>query len=371
MSLENNDNITLRRRRQLSKSKSIDSLNYDYSLDKTSQRSFDISTVINKNDLEEMKVEILQLKEQLFTTQNNLGELINENNKLKETIFQQQLQIDTLKDFCNTPMKSQRLQQRSARKRCRHSVTDSSRMLNLDQEQQTCNIESDCKTSKLTTLDTSFEEINNDIDKKTQQDSQTTKIINTRNRKLCILNNCNHNGTLEILENINFGQHFQYCHYLLRNSGINKLLSNISNKLQDFNMNDYCILMMGDQDLKDTGESIKIIGMIRETFTKIKHSNVIICCPTYIQGAPIHNYKIEMFNHLLYMDIVNHKYAYFVDSNCDLSSETFSYMTGKINKLGLERIYKGIYHRLLIDIKTYPIDKCGCNSSSCLFRPIM
>lgn len=82
--MEINQNATLRRQRQLFRSKSIDSFSNDSSLDKTNSdintRSLDLSTGISKNELEEMKVEIQQLKEQFELTQNELDKVICDNN---------------------------------------------------------------------------------------------------------------------------------------------------------------------------------------------------------------------------------------------------------------------------------------------------
>lgn len=63
------------------------------------------------------------------------------------------------------------------------------------------------------------------------------------------------------------------------------------------------------------------------------------------------------------MDIQNYNYAYFFDTNCDLSLEMFSYKTGKINKLGMKCVFGSIFSRILVDIKNYPLDYNHDNSA--------
>lgn len=114
--------------------------------------------------------------------------------------------------------------------------------------------------------------------------------------------------------------------------------------------------MIGEEDFRNTEDSIQLVRLIRESLKKITHTNIIICSPSYVVGALIHNYRVEMFNKLLYMDIQNYNFAYFFDTNCDLSLEMFSYNTGKLNRLGLKCIFESIYRRILVDMKNYPLD---------------
>lgn len=437
------NNVTLRRRRkQLLRSKSTDSLSSDSSLNKTYTRSLDLSTGLNSNDFEEMKLELLHTKDQLEIIRNELDNVICENNQLKDTIARQQRHINTLKDLCKSPLHPRTGQLLSVKKRSRYSFSNYSRVLSLDYENKSTNdsllnshIENSKVLSELSTLDensksyknlspdnllqikgdstskqpsynpvicsetfiskpplkdtkmdnkqtqTEFESFANQLNHryigskhKTELDEEVIRKDHRRRRKLSILSNCNYTASLDIIENT-FGKHFEYCHYLLRNCSIKEIVSNILKKAQSFNIDDYIIIMIGEQDFRNMEDATVLVKIIRETLNHITHTNIILCCPTYILGAPIHNYKVEMFSRLLCLDIETHKYAYFIDSNSDLSYETFSRSTGKINKLGLKRIYEGIFRRLLVDIKNYPIDsdydnlaKMPENSLKPLFR---
>lgn len=177
-----------------------------------------------------------------------------------------------------------------------------------------------------------------------------------KKRKLCILSNWNQNGDIQdVLENT-YTQYFEYIRCLYPNSRLNNLLLNVHNKVQDFDLDDYCIIMIGEQDFKGTEDPITIVKLIRETLKPITHTNIIICCPTFVRGALILNYKIEMFNNLLWMDVEYYKYAYLFDTNYDLSLDQFSSSTGKINKYGIKSVYDTIFQCLLLDIQTYSID---------------
>lgn len=77
------------------------------------------------------------------------------------------------------------------------------------------------------------------------------------------------------------------------------LLTNLNNKLLNFTMNDYCIILLSDHDKKDSN-CIELINIIGNLIKHIYYTNLITCTPTYyVLGAPIHNYKIELFNSLL------------------------------------------------------------------------
>lgn len=121
--------------------------------------------------------------------------------------------------------------------------------------------------------------------------------------------------------------------------------------------------MIGEKDFKSAGNHIELIYLIKESLMLITHTNVIVCCPTYVRGALIHNYRVELFNNLLHFDIQNNNYAYFFDTNHDLTLDMFSYRTGKLNRMGTKRIFDSIFDRLIIDIRNYPMENSMCNSS--------
>lgn len=86
---------------------------------------------------------------------------------------------------------------------------------------------------------------------------------------------------------------------------------------------------------------------------QISHTNVIICTPTYkLQNyTNIYNWRIETFNNLLYLDILSHEHAYFLDCNCNLNYDhtMFDLLKGRINNYGLRNIFENLLH-LINDI---------------------
>lgn len=167
-----------------------------------------------------------------------------------------------------------------------------------------------------------------------------------RNRKLCILNGCNYNGTLNIIDHT-FGQKFYYCQYMKRNISLKELMSGIKNKLSNFDVEDYCIIMIGEREFRKNVDSNELVKFIRETLIEITKTNTILYVP------PIYNYRVEMINNLLHKDIDEHRYAYLFDTNYDLTYDMLSNKTGKINRSGIKCIFGSIFNRILIDLKTY------------------
>lgn len=154
--------------------------------------------------------------------------------------------------------------------------------------------------------------------------------------KLCILTNSSHVGTLSDLDNI-FGREFDYCCHITPHCTIKQLILNIGNKLLSYNMKDHCIVMIWERDFRRTCNYAEPIRSIRESLQRITHTNIIFYTPVYVYGALIYNYKIELFDNLLYSDIQKYSY-YFFDSNHYLSFDMFSHRTRKLNKDGIKNI---------------------------------
>lgn len=186
----------------------------------------------------------------------------------------------------------------------------------------------------------------------TSQRCMTTQAKETKKTNLCILTNSASSGTLEDIEDT-FSEQFNYIRYVSPYSNIKQLLENIDIKLQGFDMTDYCIIILGENDIKNTYNYIELMQQIRKALQGISYTNLIICTPTYIRGAPIYNSKVELFNNLLLLELQNNKYAYFYDTNLVVSLNMFSSKTGKLMKSGMKHIYKNILDRIKIDYMCY------------------
>lgn len=160
-------------------------------------------------------------------------------------------------------------------------------------------------------------------------------------RKICILSTNSHNKILAIAENTL--TYSEVCHYLKPKNKTRELLMEIDAKLENFTLNDYCIIMIGEEDFKTTTDYFETTKVIRETLQQLKHTNIIICLPTYKYGKAldVYNWRIETFNNLLYLDVSTHEYAYIIDSNEVLKYDysMFNRFTGKINNYGLKLIF--------------------------------
>lgn len=175
---------------------------------------------------------------------------------------------------------------------------------------------------------------------------------NTANQrpKLCILSSDKHNDLLDIAENTSFSK-MQKCLYRKHNCGLNDLLAGINNKLLNFTLNDYCIIMIGDVDFNRTNDYFEIIRRLRETLKDVQHTNIIICLPTYkcADHKSVFNWRVETFNNLLWLDVSTHKYAHILDSNLNLEYDTYTFnrRTGTITKYGMETIFN--YLCIIVD----------------------
>lgn len=89
------------------------------------------------------------------------------------------------------------------------------------------------------------------------------------------------------------------CVHLATPGGkIRELLNTLSVKLQGYTKQDCCILLIGEQDfiISDELEHASLVQEIITTVETITNTNIIVCTPTYICGAQLFNYRVELFN---------------------------------------------------------------------------
>lgn len=126
------------------------------------------------------------------------------------------------------------------------------------------------------------------------------------------------------------------------------MLLNFDKKLKDFTLSDICIILIGENDFNTTTAYFDLIFYIRSTLSEIKHTNVIICTPTfkYEWHTNIYNSRIENFNNSLYLDILAHEHAYYLDSNKNLLCDfkMFDKLTGKLNNNGMSIVFTDILY---------------------------
>lgn len=315
------ENITLRRTQPKAQSKHdsdvATSITLNDTMDSVPEMSDDDSEEVKK-----LRDQILSITLELQTAKSKIEILTQENNELKqlnETLTKVNCGNDNLStSYTNTP-KTKRATDKKTMKNKKKTI--------------------DAKTHSETHLDNhKVTEIQD-----TQRES-TYNNYQARAPKICILSTDNTNNLLDIADNTL--KWSKRCHYITPHSSTQQLLRGIKEKLSDFSQEDYCLILIGEEDFKVTKNYVDIVTHIREILQEIKHTNFIICAPTFKVGnfAMLHNWRVETFNNLLYLDIITHEHAYILDSNMNLSYDyhMFNRYNGRINNVGLQTIFKDV-----------------------------
>lgn len=171
------------------------------------------------------------------------------------------------------------------------------------------------------------------------------KLEQKQDKKVCLLSTNKENNILAIAENY-LGQHSKICHYLMPGSSLRELLTGIKEKLTGFTMNDFCIILIGEEEFRSTHDYFSIITYMRDILNEIRHTNIIVCLPTYKYGEwkDMYNWRVENFNNLLYLDVTTHEHAYLFDSNKKLRYDytMFNRRSGKINNFGMRNVFNNL-----------------------------
>lgn len=325
-------------------------------------------------DLDDMKNKLHTLQEKLLSAESEIENLLLENSIQAKQICEYKLKIDQLTHICKqTSTRKSSNQQRRSLTRSKLDFSDTKKEQKSEQNSSKNSLQvtpslgkskklhdqslhsMDCATNN--TFCPNYTQTDCTIvvaEQKKHSDSTLAPHDikeECRKPKLCILTNsvC---GTIQSVEDT-FNQ-FDYIRYVSSNCNIQSLLLNIDYKLRNYSIIDYCIIILGEQDFKTPCiDYAALIKTIREAVQHISHTNIIICTPTYVCGAPIYNYKIELFNTVLYLELQNNTYAYFYDSNRNVSLDMFSSKTGMLTNLGLRHMYKDILCNIIADYSHY------------------
>lgn len=115
-------------------------------------------------------------------------------------------------------------------------------------------------------------------------------------------------------------------------------------------MEDFCIIMIGEEDFMTTDNYFYLLQDIRKTLQRISHTNILICSPIFRCNklSNMYNWRIENFNRLLYRDVQKHEYAYLIDSNLNLAYDytMFHQRTGIINNRGMQNIFDSVREQM-------------------------
>lgn len=317
------DNITFRRRRtdsDINTSTASDHLS-DNSMNKTTNSMPSISD--DEND------EIIKLKNQI--------------DKLTADLNSARIEINSLK------MANKELKQKNEALMRKNELHETFRCSPSNKHQPAAPVNTPnnctlptCKTKTHLPNDSScFTNTLTTINVKSTDESVNTK---QSKQKVCIISANKYNKILKIAQNRL--HEFDIIHYIITNAGILQMLDGIDSKLADYTMQDYCIIQIGQEDFASTNDYFKLIFEIRNTLKQIKHTNLIICLPTFKHNyqSNMFNWRIENFNNLLYLDILTNEHAYIIDSNKHLKYDYSMYnrVTGNINNYAMDIIFQDI-----------------------------
>lgn len=386
------ENITLRRRKTVLNA-SFESIDHNRRHKTVSNRSFDLSfestnseirrfslpdlSTVYDSDKDDLKEELLQLRNDLESAHLEIAKLNEENVTLKNALNKQKYRSRTLQKICS----ESKVKATSSKKKCSKKTTKNL-CLSFEEEMNTSCVNLGLKNNNNSEFSTdgaaslsceALQDINGNCglvsntlstsltkepivlkNKNLQIDNTSSlslkqkqlELANSRS-KICIISSNKVNTILSISQNT-FPCH-NVCHFISTNCGVKQLLINLKHKLLNYNKHDYCLIFIGEKDFEHTVNYYELVISIRELLMSINYTNIILCLPTYkFNGhSNIYNSRIECFNNILYSDICTYNYAMLYDSNLNLEyCDTMFYkLSGVINNHGMRRIFSDLkYH---------------------------
>lgn len=326
------ENITFRRTRTNSDSILNNSDNIIHNLNNSTVNSAPEMSDDEDDELKKLREQVIKLTTELQSAHSEIETLSSQNNELKQLNEDLTKKNNLFKKVTSSPVK---LTSSSAKKQ-KNKRTSNKQIQTETPDYQKCH--------KSTDIDKTG--CNSNI----KQSSSLNP--NKKLSKICILSTDNNNKILSIAENA--FTHSKICHYITPHGNATLLLKGLKDKISDFTLEDYCIIMLGEEDFRTTNSYFDIILNIRQVLQEINHTNFILCTPTYKceHYTNLYNSRVETFNNLLFLDVLTHEYAYLVDSNKNLTYDYTEYYrwTGAINNTGLQIIFKDIIN-LIDDIQ--------------------
>lgn len=343
----------------------------------------------------ELHEKISTLETTLLSTENELGNKIIENNELHRKIQQLSIEIKVLQSLCFSSASDSNNICTTRKKRRSSLIIDASstptssvnvlhgnkelasdkNLLNLqlkiiDMEKMLRNIEREIVTlgkqmeslgqslqmtdNKCTPITTAVKPMGASPTRAIHQISDSlTKVTPTLLcSKLCVISNHSNHMLKLIKRDFTSGN---TCLYLTPGAGTRELFAGLPDKLQDFSLNDFCIIYIGDKDFKTTANYYNLVKYIEEQLSLVQHTNIVICSPTFkINGiSNFFNTRVEIFNSLLVKNNLKHELCYILDSNLNLSYDSYMFSRfGNVNKQGFITIYNDLVKLLTL----FPFD---------------
>lgn len=192
----------------------------------------------------------------------------------------------------------------------------------------------------------------------------SSEIRKQEHRKICMISSNNVNKILDIGKSTFAG--YKFCHYIIPNGGIKQLFANLDNKLKNFTHDDYCIIYIGERDFEVSNNYRLLIDYIKKELVNVMNTNIVICSPNFklSNNFSIFNKRIEMFNHLMYLDKELWEYAYLFDSNycVEYTFEMFRKYIATVNNKAVAKIFKNLMEYIKYLGSEAKVNEVTCHS---------
>lgn len=350
-------NIRKRRGRSLSQDLSTTQISFDsrHSLPDLSMRGRDL-------EIESLKSEIRELRENLESANNEVDNLSIEVMSLKSIIQKMDKKTERYKHMYVQSMTSSKKKMFNKKAR---EYNDADEENSLDITYKELKI-----TKPIQQHDSTKSEKENCPNKPEKtiimsESSQPNPATPETKRKIMIISSNKRNKIIQMAEHT--FECFDVCHYLTPNVGIQILLKDLNKKLETFAHRDYCVVFIGEEDFRNSNDYKELVTSIRETLANLSHTNIILCLPTFKCGKStnIYNKRIETFNSYLYEDTQRHEYAYLLDANLNLTYDwsMFSGRWGILNNRGMRTIMTDL-DLFIMDLELYHSSICNTHNTT-------
>lgn len=285
------------------------------------------------------EIELLSVENSTLKSDND--KLIRKNNMYKKVATN-----SPSKSYQNTPRKTTHRNWKT--KQTQTDIQECERSNNVENQFKTTKNKKGTKPPITDNLDR--KETTNYVTTNTQTEIHPPRQL--KKNKLCILSANKQNKVLSLVEKT--FKEYNFCHYLTTKGATCDILQGINKKLTGYTKSDYCVILIGEHDFNIAKNYAELVLVIRKTLSEIRHTNVIICLPTYKYNinSNMYNWRVMNFNHSLCQDIYTHKYAYVLDSNACVGYDynTFFKGSGQINNFGVNSIFVNLLN-LINDIQ--------------------
>lgn len=332
------DNIT--RRRPRTHTENTDESTDNKILDGTTNSLPEISDDENNDELEKLRNQMDSLALQLNSAHSEIESLTLENNNLRQLNKELIKKNDLYKQVTfNSPIKKNKMKTPTPKKDVKLSHNNIMESKQTQTEEQ---LETQVLGKKEQLQKQQVATQNNTIPV-----SKSNSASQRQHKKQLYILSCHSANSISAIAKSTLSAEYEKCHFLTPHCGIRQQLIGLKEKLHNFTMDDFCVILIGHADFETTRDYFDIIFDIRKTIEEINHTNIIICLPTFKYTENIttlHNWRVENFNNLLYLDVITHEHVWLLDSNKNLcyDSRSFYTRTGLINNDGMMTIFRDL-----------------------------